>query len=87
MYSTAISQWVKIKDVKKLYQDIEDDPIIKDQMAVLGCLLMCTFGDYLAPVLLSVLIAVYRSNNLDSDYESENKNEGYERKELLPCKL
>ena len=33
LYSTAISRWFKIKDVKKLKQDIEDDPIIKDQMA------------------------------------------------------
>ena len=52
-------------------------------MAALGCLLMCTFGDYLAPVLAPVLIAAHTSNNLDSDNESENKNEGCERKELL----
>ena len=44
--STSICQWVKIQDVKKLRQDIENDPIIKDQMAVLGCLLCCTFGDH-----------------------------------------
>ena len=36
LYSTGISRWVKIKDVKKLRQDIENDPIIKDQMAGLG---------------------------------------------------
>ena len=29
---------IQIKDVKKLQQDIENDPIIKDQMAGLGCL-------------------------------------------------
>ena len=46
LYSTSISQWVKIKDVKKLRQDIENDPIIKDQMGVLRCLLCCTFGDH-----------------------------------------
>ena len=36
LYSTSISRWVKIKDVKKLHQDIENDPIIKDQMVGLG---------------------------------------------------
>ena len=49
------------KDVKKLRQDIENDPIIKDQMANLGCLFVCTFGDYLAPV----LIAAHTANNVD----------------------
>ena len=38
LYSTGISRWLKIKDVKKLRQDIENDPIIKKQMANLGCL-------------------------------------------------
>ena len=28
LYSTGISRWIKIKDVKKLHQDIENDPII-----------------------------------------------------------
>ena len=28
LYSTGISQWLKIKDIKKLRQDIENDPII-----------------------------------------------------------
>ena len=39
----------KTKDDKKL----RNDPIIKDQMANLGCLFVCTFGDYLAPVLIA----------------------------------
>ena len=51
LYSTEISQVIKIRDAKKLQQDIENDPIIKDQMANLGCLLVCTFGNFLAPVL------------------------------------
>ena len=38
LYSTGISQMVKIRDVHKLCQDIKNDPIIKDQMASLGCL-------------------------------------------------
>ena len=60
LYSTSISRWLKIKDVKKLRQDIVNDQIIKDQMAGL-CLSMCTFGNYLA----SVLIAAHTTNNLD----------------------
>ena len=62
---------LKIKDVKKSRQDIEDDPIIKDQMAGLGCLFVCTFGNFLA----RVLIAVHTANNLDlgdeQGYESD----------------
>ena len=47
LYSTSISRWLKIKDVTKLQQDIDNDPIIYDQMASLGCLLECTFGIFL----------------------------------------
>ena len=72
LYSTGISRWLKIKDVKKLRQDIENDPIIKDQMANLGCLFVCTFGDYFVPV----LIAAHTANNVG--FGDEPKNEGYE---------
>ena len=72
LYSTRISRVVKIRDVKKLQQDIENDPIIKDQMANLGCLLVCTFGDYLVPI----LVAVHTVNNLGPGDELENG--GYE---------
>ena len=68
-YSTGISRVIKIRDVKKLQQDIENDPIIKDQMANLGCLLVCTFGNFLAPV----LVAVHTVNNLDLGDELENQ--------------
>ena len=61
LYSTGISRWLKIKDATKWRQDIENDPIIKDQMANLGCLFVCTFGNYLAPV----LIAADTAKNLD----------------------
>ena len=74
LYSTGISRWLKIKDVKKLRQDIENDLIIKDQMAGLGCLFLCTFGNYLAPV----LTAAHTANNLDFGYEQDRENEGYE---------
>ena len=50
LYSTSISRWLKIKDIKKLRQDIDNDPIIKDQMGNLGCLFVCTSGNYLALV-------------------------------------
>ena len=84
LYSTGISRWLKIRDVKKLQQDIENDPIIKDQMASLVCLLVCTFGNFLAPL----LTAAHTANNLDFGDESENKNKGYEsEKELPPCTL
>ena len=72
LYSTRISRWVKIKDAKKLCQDIETDPVIKDQMAGLGCLFMCTFGNYLAPI----LTAAHTANNVD--FGGEPGNEGYE---------
>ena len=72
LYATRNSRMVKIRDAKKLQQDIENDPIIKDQMAYLGCLLVCTFGNFLA----SVLVAAHTVNNLDLGNELEN--EGYE---------
>ena len=56
----AFFQWLKIRDIKKLQQDIENDPIIKDQMANLGCLFVCTFGNYLVPV----LVAAHTVNNV-----------------------
>ena len=52
---------VKIRDVKKLQQDIENDPIIKDHMANLDCIFVCTFDNFLAPVLM----AAHTVNNLD----------------------
>ena len=67
----ALGKYV-IDLVKKLQQDIENDPIIKDQMANLDCLLVRTFGNFLAPV----LVAAHMVNILDLGGESEN--EGYE---------
>ena len=72
MYFTEVSRVVKIRDIKKLQQDIENDPIIKDQMANLGCLLVWTFGDFPAPV----LVVTNTVNNLDLGHEPED--EGYE---------
>ena len=72
LYSNGISCFAKIRDVKKLLQGIEDDPVIKYQMAALGYLLVYTFGDYLA----GILEAAHTVNNLDCG--DEPKNEGYE---------
>ena len=63
------SQFVKIRDIKNLRQDIEDNPIIKNQRANLGCLLVCTFGDYLA----LILVAVHTMNNLDRGNKPEDE--------------
>ena len=59
------------KDVKKLQQDIENDPIIEDQMASLGCLLVCTFGNLLAPL----LVLVHTINNLDLGDQQGHEND------------
>ena len=72
LYSTSISRWVKVKNAKKLRQDIENDSIIKDQMAGLGSLFVCTLGDYLTPV----LIAAHTANNVN--FGNEPEDEGYE---------
>ena len=65
---------VKIRDVKKLQQDTENDPIIKDQVANLGCLLVCTFGNFF--VLVSV--AAHTAKNLDLGNEQGYEKEGCE---------
>ena len=81
LYSTRISRVVKIRDVKKLQQDIENDPIIKDQMANLSCLLVCTFGNFLAPV----LVVPHSVNNLDLGNKSEDEVYESDSKDFL-CK-
>ena len=43
-------------------------------MTNLGCVLVCTFGNFLAPV----LVAAHTVNNLDLDNEQGYENEGYE---------
>ena len=73
LYSTSISRWVKINDIKKLRQDIESDPIIKGEMAGLGSLFECTFGNYLMPV----LTAAHTANNADFSDEQDRENKDY----------
>ena len=73
---------VKIRDVHKLRENIENDPIIKDQMANLGCLLVCTFGNFLVPI----LITEHAANNVDFINEPDRpaaqheQNKDYESK-------
>ena len=43
-------------------------------MAGLGCLFVCTFGDYLIPI----LIAAHTANNVVSGDEQDHENEDYE---------
>ena len=74
MYSTGISRWLKIKDVKRLRQDIENDLVIKDQIAGLGCLFVCTFGKYLTPI----LIIAHTAKNVDFGDEQSHENGGHE---------
>ena len=42
-------------------------------MANVGCLLVCTFGNFIA----SVLVAAHTVNNLDHGDEQCRENEGY----------
>ena len=70
LYSTSISRMVKIRDVQKLRQDIENDLIIKNYMTGLGCLLVRTFGNLFAPV----LVLAHTINDVDLG----NENKGYE---------
>ena len=43
-------------------------------MASLGCLLVCTFGNFLAPI----LVAAHTVNKLDLGHDQDHENEGYE---------
>ena len=49
LYSTAIFQEGKLREVKELQQDIKNGQIIRDQMANLGCLSDGTFGNAFYP--------------------------------------
>ena len=73
LYSKGISRVVEIRDVKKVLQEIKYDPVIQDQMVNLGCFLVCTFGNFLAPV----LVGVHTLNNLDLGDQPENKDESF----------
>ena len=77
LFSTGISRMVKIRNVYKLQQDIENDRMIKDQIASLDCLLVCTFGNFLVPV----LVAAHAVNKLDLGNEQGHENEDYESKD------
>ena len=77
LYSKGVNRFISIKSVERLRQDIEDDIVIKDQMANLGAFLVCTLGPFLAPV----LIAAHTLNNTrvlgynDDEGDESNKKE------------
>ena len=58
----------------KLPQDIENDQIIRDHLVNLGCFLVCTFGNFLAPF----LVAPHTVENLDLGDDKRFEDEGYE---------
>ena len=70
MYSIGISQVAEISNAYKLQQDVEDNTIIRDQMAHLGWSLVYIFSNFH----VSFLAAVHTANNLDF----RNEDEGYE---------
>ena len=43
-------------------------------MTGLGCFFVCTFGNYLTPI----LIAAHTAKNVDFDDEQDHGDEGYE---------
>ena len=59
--------------MKKLQEDTENDPIIRDEMANLDCPLVCTFHNFLE----SVLVVAYLVNKLDLRLEQSFENKGY----------
>ena len=69
-----LTEFLKRFKSKMLLQDIENDPIIKDQMANFACLLVFAFGNFLAPF----LVAAHTVNNLDLGDEQGLENEGDE---------
>ena len=73
LYSTGISSVVKIRHLK-FREDIENDAMVKDQMAHLCCLLVCTFRNFFAPV----LVASHSVNNIVLSHEQIFENESYE---------
>ena len=74
LYSTGIAQVFKIRDEKKLQPDIESDPIVKEEMGNLGCLLVGTFDNFLA----LVLVTAHTVKNKDVSHDQGFDVKGYE---------
>lgn len=69
---SGVSHAIKIRDIDRIREiqlDIENDPIIRDEMVTPDCLLACKFDNFLVPA----LVAAHKENNLDLGIE----NEGY----------
>ena len=65
-----LSKSLKSKMLKQLRQHIHNDPIIKDKMANLGCILLYTFGNFLAPI----YAAVHKVNSFDLGNEKRGSD-------------
>ena len=52
------------------FRNWSNDPIIKYKVANLGCLLVCTFGNFIGPV----LVAAHTFSNLGSSNEQTFEN-------------
>ena len=78
LYSQNISRILKIDDIDQLRRDITEDPVIKESMADIGALMVCTFGKFLAPL----LVVAHTANHAEGfvkksevEVTCENKNE------------
>ena len=80
-YSTGISKTVKVRNAEKLQLDIQNDAIIRKQIANLGCLLVCTSVNFLGPILVSV----HTVNKLDSVYENEGSEGDLISRQFSSC--
>ena len=52
LYSQSVSRFLKIDDIAQMRKEIDEDPVIKDCMVDIGAAMVCTFGRFLAPLLV-----------------------------------
>ena len=75
LYSHGVSKVLKIDDIEKLKQDIEEDPFIKDSMADIGILMVTTFGKWLSPILVACHTAKHTKGFVTTSSEQEEFQE------------
>ena len=71
-YSNGVKKFLIIDDIKQFRRDINEDPIIKDSVAVIGALMVSKFGKWLSPILISCHMANHTkvvSDNILKSYE------------------
>ena len=74
LYSHGVSKVLKIDNIEKLKQDIEEDPIIKDSMADIGILMVTTFGKWLSPI----LVACHTANHTKGFVTTSSKQKEFQ---------